>query len=120
MVGAAMIRALTYTGLLFVAVLLLTFLSACGHAPPPLPVEHAVVADMPVAVPCRPEPGLLAPLDLPTPHAHAPWTTANCPPGADCKVISGLYAEDESALMMREALLFARLDAWIAWGGCRP
>ncbi|MBI4695554.1 MAG: hypothetical protein HY749_16175 [Gammaproteobacteria bacterium] len=75
---------------------------------------------MPVVMPCKPIPELLAPLDLPTPHAHRPWQTETCPPGADCAVVSGLYAADESALMMREALLWARLQSWIAWGGCRP
>ena len=97
-------------------VVLGTILAACSHQPAPITVERAHEVPVPVPVACTPPAELLVDLALPVPEFHAPW--AACPPGADCKVTSGLYAEDETALMLRDALLRQRIAAWLSWGGC--
>lgn len=88
----------------------------CSHQPAPITVQVPHEVPVPAPVACTPPAELLADLALPVPEFHAPW--AACPPGADCKVTSGLYPEDETALMERDAALRQRLRAWSAWGGC--
>lgn len=97
-------------------VLIAIALGGCSHQPAPITVERAHEVPVPVPIACTPPAELLADLVLPVPEFHAPW--AACPAGADCKVMSGLYVEDETALMRRDALLRQRIAAWMSWGGC--